>query len=115
MSDRWRPAWRPNGLGMTTTFDERRAAPGSDRQGSWTTPSHSHSRWEWNDQDWEEELPEGDPWGNGDPWSGGGGTTDGWLTDSQMREFNTARIPNATAFEDGRWVGDKASCIWGFR
>ena len=91
--------------------------------GHWSTPSHS--RWECDDADWEDQLASGDPWGSGDPWSGGasggGGSEelrarppgpggfssefDGWMTDSQIRNFTTARVPQTTAVVNGRWSG----------
>ena len=46
------------------------------------------SRWEWNDEDWQEgEWDDDAAWPEGeDPWSAGA-TTDGWLTDAQVRQF----------------------------
>lgn len=32
---------------------------GGALDGQWSTPSHS--RWEWNDADWEDQLASGDP------------------------------------------------------
>lgn len=77
---------------------------------SWTTPSHS--RWEWNDEAWQEGEWGEDGWtGNaGEEWSGdpdwsGEGATDGWLTDAQVRQFYTADVEQTTALVNGRWSG----------
>ena len=64
------------------------------------------SRWEWNDEDWQEgEWDDDAAWPEGeDPWSAGA-TTDGWLTDGQVRQFCTADVARTTALVNGRWSG----------
>ena len=98
MASGWRPAWRPTPLLRM----QDATIEGSDaRPAAWSTPSHT--RWEWNDTDWEGPGRPSDPWDDGgDPWSG---STDGWLTDHQMRQFNTARVDRTTPVINGRWSG----------
>lgn len=48
-----------------------------------------------------------DPWARGDPWEAGasGPSTDGWLTDTQMRGFTTTQVHATIPGPDGRWRG----------
>ena len=51
-----RPAWRPSTLRPSDYLyhEDHGAVTGSDRCDPRNTLSRSHSRWEWNDQDWED-------------------------------------------------------------
>ena len=107
----WPMSWKPS---MADTRGEPQST------GS-TTHSKSDSGWDWSAGGYEEaehrwddgaDLVEEaqydggqDPWWDAsqkDPWSR---SQDGWMDDAQLRNFHVARLPNTTAFTEGRWTG----------
>lgn len=104
--------WRPT-VGERSATIGSLGLRGSEHPLAWTS-TPSHSRWEWNDTDWEEQGYAGDPWRSEDPWSQAdnmgvsGRSTDGWMTDQQMRGFNVTQAHHTVAGADGRWRGGHA-------
>ena len=68
-------------LGTVTIFEDQKAAPGAIDMVLGQPPLTAGT----------------DPWGDGDPWWGGGGTTDGWMTDSEIRDSSPTRQPLSMA------------------
>ena len=97
--------WRPT-VGERSATIGSLGLRGSEHPLAWTS-TPSHSRWEWNDTDWEEQGYAGDPWRSEDPWSQAdnmgvsGRSTDGWMTDQQMRGFNVTQAHHTVAGADG--------------